>query len=83
MGVLPDKVLIIGITEEEHLNNIEVVLKHLSDAGLRLKKSKCQFMKPLLQCLGHHIDAEGFHPVAAKVKAIRDAPPLTLQMLQN
>ena len=57
--------------------NIEAVLKCLSDAELRLKASKCQFMKPSLVCLGHHIDAEGFHPVAAKVKAIQDAPAPT------
>ena len=33
-----------------------------------------QFMKPVLQCLGHRVDAEGFHPVEAKVKAIQEAP---------
>jgi hypothetical protein len=34
-------------------------------------------MKPSLVFLGPHIDAEGFHPVAAKVKAIQDAPAPT------
>ena len=44
--VLLDNVLITYITEEEHLSNPEVLLKCLSDAGLRLKVSKCQSMKP-------------------------------------
>ena len=74
MRALLDNVLITGITEEEHLTNLEEVSKRLSDAGLRLKLSKCQFMKPSLDCLGHHIDKDGFHPVAAKVNAINDAP---------
>ena len=77
VGVLLDNVLITGITKEEHLTNLEEVLKRLSDAGLRLKVSKCQFMKPSLDCLGHHIDKDGFHPVAAKVNAIKDAPAPT------
>ena len=34
-------------------------------------------MKPVLECLGHRIDVEGFHPVEAKVKAIKEAPTLT------
>ena len=34
-------------------------------------------MKPVLECLGHQLDAEGFHPVEAKVKAIQEAPAPT------
>ena len=60
---------------------LEEVLKRLSDAGLRLKVSKCQFMKSSLDCLGHHIDKDGFHPVAAKVNAIKDAPAPIVQRI--
>ena len=31
-------------------------------------------MKPSLECLGHRVDAEGFHPFVANVKAIQEAP---------
>ena len=31
-------------------------------------------MKPVLECLGHRADAEGFHPSEEKVKAIQEAP---------
>ena len=34
-------------------------------------------MKPVLECLGHRIDAEEIHPVDAKVKAIKEAPTPT------
>ena len=73
-GVLLDNILITGPSTEEHLDNIEKVLRRLSEAGLQLKAVKCQFMKPVLECLGHRVDAEGFHPVEAKVKAIQEAP---------
>ena len=71
---LLDNVLITGITEKEHLANLEAALKRLSDAVLRQKVSKCQFMKFSLDCLGHHIDKNGFHPVAAKVNKIEVFP---------
>ena len=76
-GVLLDNILITGPSVEEHLDNIEKVLKRLSEAGLRLKAGKCQFMKLVLECLGQRIDAEGFHPVGAKVKAIKEDPSPT------
>ena len=76
-GVLLDNILITGPNTEEHIDNIEKVLGRLSGAGLRLKAEKCQFMKPVLECLGHRIDAEEFHPVDAKVKAIKETPTPT------
>ena len=38
-----DDILITGKTEEEHLQNIEVMTR-LENEGLTLKKEKCQFM---------------------------------------
>ena len=73
-GVLLDNILITGPSTEEHLDNVEKVLRRLSEAGLQLKAVKCQFMKPVLECLGHRVDTEGFHPVETKVKAIQEAP---------
>ncbi|KAK3737068.1 hypothetical protein QZH41_013874, partial [Actinostola sp. cb2023] len=74
VGVFLDNILITGRTEEEHLKNINETLKRLSGAGLRLKTKKCNFMKASLECLGYRADAEGFHTVEAKVKAVKDAP---------
>ena len=63
-GVLLDNILITRLSTEEHLYKIEKVLRRLSEAGLRLKAVKCQFMKPVLESLGHRVDAEGFLPVS-------------------
>ena len=40
-GVLLDHILITGPSTEEHLDNIEKVLRRYSEAGLRLKAVKC------------------------------------------
>lgn len=69
-----DDVLITGETEEQHLSALEEVLKRMSKAGLRLRKDKCVFLAETVQYLGHQIDAQGLHPVAEKVRAVREAP---------
>ena len=69
-----DDILVTGKTEMEHLRNLEEVLSRLEKAGIRLKKSKCAFMLPSVEYLGHTISAEGLLPTKEKVRAIMDAP---------
>ena len=59
VGVLLDNILITGPTDIGNFSNLEAVLKRLSNAGLRLKTKREQFMKPSLECLGHLVDKEG------------------------
>ena len=40
-----DDILVVGQTFQEHLLNLNKVFSRLRDAGLRLKPSKCQFVK--------------------------------------
>ena len=56
------------------MQNLDVVLSKLSAAGLRLKRSKCFFLKPSVEYLGHIVDKRGLHPTTEKVKAIQEAP---------
>ena len=67
-------VLITAQNDEEHLKTLQTVLCCLSEHGLRLKKSKCEFLKTRVEYLGYCIDADGLHKSPAKVKAIVDAP---------
>ena len=68
-------ILVTGATEQEHLKTLEEVLNRLEKAGLRLKRSKCLFMVPSVDFLGHKIDSQGLHPIAEDVKAVQEAPP--------
>ena len=38
-----DNVLVTGLTEEEHLQNLVQVLHKLQEQGMRLKREKCAF----------------------------------------
>ncbi|XP_056118298.1 uncharacterized protein K02A2.6-like [Rhinichthys klamathensis goyatoka] len=73
VAVYLDDILVTGKTEEEHLSNLEQVLKRMSEAGLRLKQCKCTFQAESVTYLGHQISAHGLFPVAEKVRAIKEA----------
>ncbi|XP_041452504.1 uncharacterized protein K02A2.6-like [Lytechinus variegatus] len=79
-----DDMLISGRTESEHLSRLDDVLRRLEQNGLRLKLSKCEFMKPTVKYLGHVVDSEGLHPTEEKVQAVKDAPrPKNVQELRS
>lgn len=69
-----DDILITGKDTNEHLKNLDSVLKRLEEHGLRLNKEKCSFFQNSVTYLGHVIDAEGLHPIPEKTEAIDKAP---------
>ena len=75
ISVYIDDILVTGKTLDEHLQTLEEVLKRLQDAGLRLNRDKCFFLRPSIEYLGHVIDEHGLHPTEEKVRAIKEAPP--------
>ena len=72
-----DNILVSGVCEEDHLNNLDKVLQRLESAGLTLKKSKCIFGLDCIEYLGHIIDKNRLHPSSERVKAIAEAPTPT------
>ena len=79
-----DDIIITGATEEEHLQNLEEVLRRLERYGLRVRMKKCKFFQDSVEYLGHVIDKEGIHPVEKKVEAIVSAKtPENIEQLQS
>ena len=58
-------------------DTLDKVLDKLSEAGIHLKQSKCEFMKHSVVFLEHKVDAQGVHPAGATIDAIHDARPPT------
>jgi len=63
-----DDILVTGKTSEEHLSNLEQVLKKLDASGMRIKHKKCKFMADEVIYLGHRINKDGTYPVMDKLK---------------
>ena len=66
-----DDILMIGKTDEEHL---EKVFDRLQEHGLRLKQTKCAFMSLCVEYLGYVTDAEGIKATPKKVETISKVP---------
>ncbi len=72
-----DDVLIMSSDESEHLRHLETVFQRLADNGLVVNTHKCHFGQPLVEYLGHVIDAEGYRPLPEKVRTATKFPPPT------
>ena len=69
-----DSILITGATKEEHLHNLDEVLRRLQQHGITLKCPKCVFMQDSVVYLGHRVDGEGLHTTDHKVEAACQVP---------
>lgn len=69
-----DDMVITGSTDQEHLENLEAVLKRLDQYGLRANLGKCDFFKDSITFCGHIIDKHGLHKSPDKIEAIVNAP---------
>jgi len=82
--VYMDDILIATSTWEEHLNTLQLLLKSLSNHGLRAKPSKCEFGFDNLQYLGHQLGHNKLQPTSGRVEAIESAPlPKNKQQLRS
>ena len=61
-----DDLIIFSRTFDEHLEQLVTVFQRLRDANVRLKPSKCHFMKSEVEYLGHVVSAAGLKPNPAK-----------------
>ncbi len=48
---------------------LKSVLKRLQEVGLKLKLTKCEFLKPRNKFIGHEVDEQGSHTVDDKIAA--------------
>ena len=69
-----DDMIITGKNDDEHLANLEEVLRRLQAHGLRANKTKCEFFKEKITFCGHDIDSHGLHKSPEKVEAVLKAP---------
>ena len=69
-----DEIIIFSKDEEEHFEHLKITFQRLKEAGLKLKRLKCDFMKTQIQYIGHLISSNGIQPLPKKVRSIRNMP---------
>ena len=69
-----DDVLLIGRTFKEHVSNLWEILHRLSEAGLRLKPTKCKLVRRKVEFLGYVVSSDRISADEKKIRATIDFP---------
>ncbi|XP_045477956.1 uncharacterized protein K02A2.6-like [Harmonia axyridis] len=69
-----DDILISSKDIKEHIDKVRSVLHKMSECGLTVEKSKCDFFKPSVAYVGYIIDKNGLHKSKEKIDAILKVP---------
>ena len=69
-----DDVLIFSNSWSDHMKHLRIIFERVRNAGLTLKRSKCEFAAAELDYLGHHIGLSKVSPRKQKVHALVDFP---------
>ena len=62
---------------DTHLKHVRQLFDRMREADLKLKASKCKFLKAHMQYLGHLISGKGIEPVPEKLESIKNMPSPT------
>jgi len=82
LGVYLDDIIIYSKTMKEHIQHMEITLQRLANNRLYAKISKCEFVKPSIEYLGHIISKDDIQMDPTKIQAVVDWPtPKTLKKL--
>ena len=69
-----DDIIVLGHTEEEHLECLHVVFERFWEFNLKLKPSKCSFFQSEIVYLAHHVSQRGILPSWENVRAVQEFP---------
>lgn len=69
-----DDLLVLGKTEEEHLNNLKLTLEKLREYNLKINKEKSKYLQKTLVYLGYEISEGKIRPDNSKFEAIKSFP---------
>ena len=79
-----DHVIVFSKNLKVHLSWLRAISKKLKKAGLKLKPSKCEFLKKHLTYFGHRILEEGIETDVSKIKIIWEWPvPKTVSRFRS
>ena len=69
-----DDILVFSRTLEDHLEHLCQVIQRIREAGLKLKPSKCSFIREEVECLGHIVTPEGLKTNGRLTTAVAEFP---------
>ncbi len=76
-----DDLIVVSKDLDSNLQQLFLVFQKLTQAGLKAKLTKCEFLKSRIEFLGHLVDGDGVHTVHSKITAVQKSP--TPKYLEN
>lgn len=70
--VYPDDIIVYSGTFKEHLDRLDRVFARLKEHGLKLKPTKCCFLRERVTYVGHQLSADRVSPDPDKVAAVAE-----------
>jgi len=67
-----DDIIVFSSNFDAHIERLELIFKELEIANLKLKPSKCNFIKENVNYLGFNISEKGLKPDSSKVRAVAE-----------
>ena len=74
VSVYIDNILIFSANLEDHIGYLKLVLERITQVNLKLKPSKCHFIRKEVEYLGHVITPEGLRTNQKLVQAVQEFP---------
>lgn len=82
--VYMDDVIVCGETLNDHLLNLDTILKKLNNANLKVQLDKSEFLHKEIEFLGHIVTQNGLKPNQKRVESIQKFPePTNIKQLRG
>lgn len=75
VAVYIDDVLVFSRTLQDHIHHLKLVIARLQEVGLKLKPTKCHFIRKEVEYLGHVVTPIGLKPTPKLTAAVLEFPP--------
>lgn len=72
--VYMDDLIVLGTSEQTHLENLEAVFTSCRKYNLKLNPYKCSFFRPEVTYIGHKCTKDGVLPDDTKIDSVRNYP---------
>ena len=78
-----DDTAVFSATVDDHVEDLEAVLRAFQAAGLKLNPKKCGFFRGKIRWLGHEVSSEGISPIPEYTRVVKEWPlPRTRQQVR-
>ncbi len=65
-----DELIVVSKDLDSHLQQLSLVFQKFTQAGLKDKLTKCEFLKSCIEFLGHLVDGDDIHTIDSKITAV-------------